>query len=262
MKKKKGSRGLKPRLRDMYRRYNKREFVHPDPLEFVYRYDDVNDREIAAFIASSLAYGRVAQILRNVADVLDRIEKPRAFMEEASERSLALRLAGFKHRFTTGDWLSTMLWGVKRIIAKHGSLGECFSKHFDSSHETVLPALAGFVEELRREADDPLAFLIPHPAEGSACKRLNLFLRWMVRHDDVDPGGWDGVPASKLIVPLDTHMHRVGLKLGFTERRSADMTTALEITAGFRAVEPEDPVKYDFVLTRPGIWGGSSRPAG
>ncbi|MBW2545477.1 MAG: TIGR02757 family protein, partial [Deltaproteobacteria bacterium] len=94
---------------------------------------------------------------------------------------------------------------------------------------------------------------VPLPAKGSACKRLNLFLRWMVRRDDVDPGGWDDIPPSKLVIPLDTHMHRICLAFGFTKRKQADMKTALEITDSFRAIVPDDPVRYDFALTRLGI---------
>ncbi|MCJ7774009.1 MAG: DUF2400 domain-containing protein, partial [Desulfobacterales bacterium] len=95
--------------------------------------------------------------------------------------------------------------------------------------------------------------LVAHPQKGSACKRMNLFLRWMVRQDAVDPGGWDDVSPSKLVIPLDTHMYRIGLRLGFTTRKQMDMHTAIEITKGFQKVIPDDPVKYDFSLTRFGI---------
>ena len=97
------------------------------------------------------------------------------------------------------------------------------------------------------------AGLLPSPSAGSACKRLNLFLRWMVRQDNVDPGGWDSVSPAKLIIPLDTHMHRIGRRLGLTPRRQADLRTAIEITEGFRGICPSDPVRYDFALTRLGI---------
>ena len=95
--------------------------------------------------------------------------------------------------------------------------------------------------------------LLPSPESGSACKRLNLFLRWMVRSDAVDPGGWSGVSPAMLIVPLDTHMHRIAAKLGLTKRRAADFRAAREVTGAFRTIAPEDPVKYDFALTRLGI---------
>ena len=94
---------------------------------------------------------------------------------------------------------------------------------------------------------------MPWPSRGSACKRLNLYLRWMIRSDEVDPGGWSGVHPRKLIVPLDTHMHRIGREWGFTRRKAADMKTALEITEAFRSINELDPVKYDFALTRTGI---------
>jgi uncharacterized protein (TIGR02757 family) len=119
-----------------------------------------------------------------------------------------------------------------------------------SGDPTVVPALSAFVGNVFPEGCD---FLIPTPDRGSACKRLNLFLRWMVRRDDVDPGGWDGVPPSKLVVPLDIHMHRIALTLGLTERKQADLRTAIEITEAFRKLSPSDPVRYDFVLTRFGI---------
>jgi uncharacterized protein (TIGR02757 family) len=95
--------------------------------------------------------------------------------------------------------------------------------------------------------------LLADPRDKSACKRLNLYLRWMVRRDDVDPGGWEGVRPAQLVVPLDVHMHRIGRALGLTQRQQADCRTALEVTEAFRKISPEDPVKYDFALTRLGI---------
>ena len=94
------------------------------------------------------------------------------------------------------------------------------------------------------------------PSAGSACKRLNLYLKWMIRNDQVDPGCWKKIPPSKLVMPLDTHIFRICSNLGITKRKSADMKTALEITSFFRSINPEDPIKYDFALTRPGIWNG------
>ena len=99
----------------------------------------------------------------------------------------------------------------------------------------------------------PSSSLLPDPDRGSACKRLHLFLKWMVRVDAVDPGGWTVLPPSALVVPVDTHMHRIGLALGLTERGQADIRTALEMTEAFSLVRPDDPVRYDFALTRFGI---------
>ena len=241
-------------LERLYITYNRREFVHPDPLEFLYDYDELADREIVALIASSLAYGKVAQILRSVSVVLGRIGvAPSAFLRTSSPRSLELNLADFKHRMTTGQDLARVLAGGKGVIERYGSLNACFASKMSADHETVIPALSSFVAEISEESGGSCEFHLPSPDGGSACKRLNLFLRWLVRKDEVDPGGWEGVPPSKLVVPLDTHMHRICYKYGLTERKQADLRTALEITERFREIAPDDPVKYDFAITRLGI---------
>lgn len=237
----------------LYNKYNLREFVHPDPLEFLYRYDDLKDREIAGLVASSLAYGRVAQILRSVSVALDAMgSSPRAFLAGSTEKGITKAFAGFRHRFTADSDIAKLMIGAKRAIEKHGSLGACFAHNIDEDSETLLPAISKFVKELGG-GDGKLKGLLPAPEMGSACKRLNLFLRWMIRKDAVDPGGWKGALKVKLIIPLDTHMHRIGLELEFTRRKNADMRTALEITNAFAKISPDDPVRYDFALTRLGI---------
>jgi uncharacterized protein (TIGR02757 family) len=245
-------------LEELYLKLNRREFVHPDPLEFLYHYDEPGDREVVGLIASTLAYGRVKQILNSVSNALERMgPHPGAFVSDSSSDSLRGAFDGFKHRFTTGEDLCRMLDGVRAAIDEHGSLGGLFSSLVRPEDETVLPALSsfvGFIESAPCDASgEEGSCPLPAPDRGSACKRLHLFLRWMIRSDDVDPGGWDRVPASKLIVPLDTHMHRLSLELGLTDRNQANGRTALEITKAFRAFSPDDPVKYDFALTRLGI---------
>ena len=247
-------------LEELYAGLNRREHVHPDPLEFLYRYADGPDREVVGLVASSLAYGRVKQILKSVEDALGRLgPTPARFAADSSKSELSAALAGFRHRFATGDDLAALLSGAGRIVRQHDTLGDRFSALVDDTDETVLPGLRAFAAELVEGAGTP-GHLLPCPDRGSACKRLHLFLRWMVRCDEVDPGGWDGVSPAKLVVPLDTHMHRISLALGLTRRRSADLATALEITRAFRELSPEDPVKYDFALTRLGIWKGTDLP--
>ncbi|MBU2522532.1 MAG: TIGR02757 family protein [Proteobacteria bacterium] len=244
----------KKKLDKLYNKYNSRKYVHPDPLEFLYPYNNLYDREIVGFIASSLAYGRVAQILKSVSFVLRIMEpSPYLFLKKTANKSINKAFSGFTHRFATGEKISAMLIGVKHVIKQHGSLYECFLKNFNKDDETILPALSMFASQLAVAGNQGAGHLIPLPDRGSACKRQNLFLRWMVRNDKVDPGGWDEVPSSKLIIPLDTHMHRMSLKLNFTKRKQADMRTALEVTEGFKRIVPDDPVKYDFALTRLGI---------
>lgn len=243
----------------LYGHYNRREYIHPDPLEFLYAYNTCGDREIVGFIASALAYGRVTQINRSVANVLGVMGRsPREYLMKNRRSFFDAQFCGFRHRFTTGEELAALFDALRRIVARYGSLEECFAAKLSKGDSTVLNALALFVKELGRGMDCSGGMFLPSPAKGSACKRLNLFLRWMVRCDDVDPGVWHTVSPSLLLVPVDTHMHRMGRILGLTRRRQADLKTALEITEGFRSISPEDPVKYDFALTRPGIRGSIS----
>ncbi len=241
-------------LNETHRRLNRRRYVHPDPLWFLYDYADGGDREVVALIASSLAYGRVEQILKSVAAVLKPMgSSPCEWLIQTQPRNLRRRFAGFRHRFATDEHLCALLIGARKMIRKHGSLGACFAEAMSDDDETVLPAMTAFTRQLSSYSSDGCGHLLPDPARGSACKRLNLMLRWLVRSDEVDPGGWNSDWTAKLIVPLDTHMHKIAFALGATRRKSADMTTAKEITSAFRKVASDDPVRYDFALTRLGI---------
>lgn len=243
-------------LQEVFRRYHRAEFISPDPLEFLYRYEAPCDREIVGLIASSLAYGRVSQIIRSAGLVLERLgNSPRAFLEDANEAVLKDAFCGFKHRFTTDNELVDLLLGIQRAIRRYGSLMSCFLAGLSPGDETTIPALSAFYKEINIRSSAQYSSLMPQPAKMSACKRLHLFLRWMVRSDEIDPGVWGNVSPAKLIVPLDTHMHRICRRLGMTSRAQADMRTAREITEGFRRISPEDPVRYDFALTRLGILG-------
>lgn len=240
----------------LYRQYNRREQVHPDPLVFLYAFPDIRDREIAGIIASSLAYGRVAQIYKSLTAVLEKMgASPRLFIMNSTRQSLREAFAGFTHRFATADHLVDLLLAVQQILSRYGTIHECFLSGMTVHADTVLPALTQFAAAFTTDSSLNPGHLIPRPERGSACKRLNLFMRWMARKDDVDPGGWDEVPVSKLIVPLDVHIHRVGVMLGFTLRKQADMRTALEVTRAFRQIVPEDPLRYDFTLCRMGMTG-------
>lgn len=242
------------RLERLYARYHRRDLVNPDPLVFLYDYEDIRDREIVGLVASSLAYGRVRQIMASVASALAPMgSSPFRFLMESTPEALDPIYRPFRHRFTSGKEIAFLLRGARRAVEGHGSLHACFLAGLGSGDETVLPALSAFVQALHGCDGACRKGFLPSPDGGSACKRWHLFLRWMVRHDEVDPGGWSGVPASKLVIPLDTHMHRIGRELGLTRRRQADRETALEITRAFRKIAPEDPVRYDFVLTRLGI---------
>ncbi len=237
-------------LEGLYEKYNRREYVHPDPLEFLYDYPAVRDREIVGLIASGLAYGRVGQILKSVRKVLEKMPGPAEFVADGDKKEFGKVFRDFKHRFTTGEELAGLLAGIKHVVEEYGSLNRCFLTGMKKDDPTVYEAGLEFSKKLSAGKGSSL---LPSAGGKSACKRLHLFLRWMVRKDAVDPGGWEGISESKLIVPLDTHMHRISIRLGLTRRRQADGQTAREITEAFRKIVPEDTAKYDFSLTRPGI---------
>jgi len=240
----------KDELERLYRTYNRRKYVHPDPLEFLYSYPAIRDREIAGLVASSLAYGRVAQILKSVSKILDKMGRsPFEFVQKTRPSDFKKIFCGFKHRFTTHCDIADLMSALHRILKEHGSINGCFVSGINEDDPTLIPALDVFLEKLNCTG----GYLVPLPRRGSACKRMHLYLRWMVRKDEVDPGGWKGISPGKLIVPLDTHMANIGRSTGMTQMKSANQKMALEITNAFRKVSPDDPVKYDFALTRFGI---------
>lgn len=246
-----GTQKLKSKLEQIYSAYNRKQYVDPDPLLFLYNYPDVRDREIAGMIASSLAYGRVTMIMQAVSMVLEKMGPDlRGFVMNADQKNIAEMFQGFKYRFAAGDHITALIMGLQATIEEYGSLGACFTKN--RGDETDLSeGLARIRTRVMRSGG--AGHLLADPGKVSACKRSHLFLRWMVRKDQVDPGGWSHVPASALTCPVDVHMFKIGHMLGFTKRRSADRMCAAQITEGFRRISPEDPVKYDFCLTRFGI---------
>lgn len=248
---------LREALELLYSEYNKREYVGTDPLRFLYDFDRAGDRELVALVASSLAFGNVKQIMGSIEAVLHVLGgSPVEFIMNGTPDELRSAFSGFRHRWAAGEDIACLLIGARRVIATHGSLENCFMDAYEDSHRDILPALTGLADEITQGSGGDAGCLLPSPCGKSACKRLNLFLRWMIRHDDVDPGGWSGIPPAKLIVPLDIHMYRLGRTLGFTGRRQADLKAACEVTGGFREIAPEDPVKYDFALTRLAVLRG------
>lgn len=231
----------------LYTVYNKRENVINDPIKYLYKYDCIKDREIVGLIASSLAYGRVAQIQRSVEKILDRIESPFNFITKTPDEEKAKLFKDFKHRFTTSQELILFFEGIRNTIDKFGSLEKCFISGYHHIDQNIYPAMLAFSSELLNNSPCRNS-LMPDPSKKSAFKRLNLFLRWMIRKDNIDPGGWNGIPASKLLYPLDTHIHKLGLALKITEKKQSTIAASMEITEAFKIISPDDPVKYDFPL--------------
>jgi len=248
-------------LEKLYKRYNRCELISPDPLQFVYHYSKQPDMEVAAFLASALAYGRVEQIEKSLKNLLGRMgDSPYEFVMNFNKNKRKA-LKDFKHRFTTGDDISDLLMLLKTALKRCGSLEQYFVEGYNPDDKNVVPALSEFCNSLldiytaghKGQISRGLKYLLVSPAGGSACKRLNLFLRWMVRDDDVDTGLWKSIDKAKLIVPIDVHMSRLCKILGLYNRRTVSLSAAVEITENFAKIKPADPVKYDFALSRIGI---------
>ncbi|HMO49863.1 MAG TPA: TIGR02757 family protein [Kiritimatiellia bacterium] len=244
---------IKEWLDAVYHRYHRPEWIGSDPLQFVYRYQNTHDREIAGLIASTLAYGQVKQIHVSVNAVLERLDhEPHRFLWNHSESVIRRRLTGFRHRWTSAEVMGDLLVGVRRVILDHQTLGAAFLS-LDDPALPIENTLVRWIDLLQAGRPVRAKETLARPERNSACKRLHLYLRWMVRHDAVDPGGWSGISPARLRMPVDTHVYRWARSVGFTRRNAVDGKTVQEITGAFKTICPEDPVKYDFSLTRPGI---------
>lgn len=235
----------------IYSDCNRREYVSPDPLQFLYDYSDSADREAVGLIASGLAYGRVGQILKSVSRVLGTLgPRPAEFLKNSSRKDYEAALRGFVHRFTDCSEICSFLDAIGAALRDYGSIENLFLEGWRGD---MTRGMESFALAFRRYCGREDLFLLPRPSKGSACKRMALFLRWMVRRDEVDPGGWSGISPSDLLVPLDTHMFSISRTLGLCGAKCANGKAAAEITENFKDISPEDPVKYDFALTRYGI---------
>ncbi len=252
---------IKDVLEKLYVKYNHRCFIKPDPLQFIYQYSNRPDMEVAGFLAAELAYGRVQQIQKSLTNLFGRMgESPFQFVRDFDEQKRA-KLKDFRHRFTTGDDISDLLELLRDVLDEFGSIEKFFVQDYNPDDKNITPPLSKFCDSLldmytkihNGHIPKGLSYLLPRPASGSACKRLNLFLRWMVRNDDVDVGLWKSIDKARLIVPVDVHMARLCRILGLYDRKTVSLSTAVKITESFAEIEPADPVKYDFALSRIGI---------
>ncbi len=225
-----------------------------DPVGFVHRYARQQDQEVVGLVAASLAFGNVVAARRSIELVLEKLgPDPGALVATADEPALRRRLRGFVHRIYRGRHLAHMLSGAGTLLRRHGTLGAAFAS-FHGSRGDFRESLADFADAIRANSQDrSTRHLTSDPRAGSACKRLVLYARWMVRPaDGVDLGLWP-IPSSELVIPVDTHILRISRNLGLTARRTASWATAEEITGKLRELDPEDPVKYDFALCHLGV---------
>ncbi|MBK5276477.1 MAG: TIGR02757 family protein [Desulfuromonadales bacterium] len=241
-----------------------------DPLSFCHRYSDPADREVAAVIASAFAYGNIKIILRTLERIFAELgPSPRRYVATFNPREALRTFSGFKHRFNDGRDLTALLWAIRLMVQQAGSVNAFFLRFHDPAAQDVTAALNGYSSSVLALNYRPVfgsetaptgsrfSFLFPAPAAGSACKRLCMFLRWVVRPaDGIDLGIWHGVSPAQLIIPVDTHISRICSYLAFTSRTSADWRMACDITGALRSFGPLDPVKYDFSLAHLGISEG------
>ncbi len=227
-------RALLERLCD---RYNRPEFIEDDPISVPHAYTDRADREIAGFLAATIAWGNRKSIVRH-----------------ASDRELA-QLDGYAHRTFNGSDLRDFILALRLLEERFGGLGAFFEERYQATG-SMPQVLAEFRREFFGCRHAPRCEKhLSSIDKGAACKRLCMFLRWMVRRDDrgVDFGLWRRIPMSALFLPLDVHTGEVGRALGLLGRRQNDWRAVEEITAALRAFDPDDPVRFDFALFGAGI---------
>ncbi|GBD96527.1 MAG TPA: TIGR02757 family protein [Nitrospirae bacterium] len=257
---------LKQILDKFYEEFNFKERLEHDPIEFPLRYSDPDDAEVAGFIAACFAYGKVELFKPVIEKILMPGEKhPAQFFANFRLKKDRKYFKDIRYRFNKEKDILCLVFILGRILQKWGSLKNLFYNFYESGHEDIRNALDGFVDcFLGMDTSDVygknirpqgLTQLIPLPEKKSACKRMNLFLRWMVRTGDIDLGIWDKIPPSKLIIPLDTHIAKISKCLGLTKRSAPDWKTAEEITGALKQFDPVDPLKYDFALCHQGISG-------
>jgi len=254
---------LRSGLDKLYSEFNAEHSV-ADPVWMVRRFDRPDDREVVGFIASALAFGRVQSVLNSIDGMLQVMgPSPAAFVrgfDPARDRDCFKHLV---HRWTNGADFAALVWILREMIARSGSIENFFAEGLAADAVDVGAALQSFSTRAleidvtpiygKRQPKPGVAYFFSRPSSGGACKRLNLFLRWMVREDRVDLGVWTKVRRGQLIVPLDTHVIRVGQCLQLTKLKSPGWRMAADITAGLRAIDPIDPIRFDFSICHLGM---------
>jgi uncharacterized protein (TIGR02757 family) len=257
---------LRQTLNRFYREYDFEERISHDPIRFPHRYKDPRDIEVSAFIASCFAYGRVDLFTVVVEKILSLMGKsPYDFLLGFDAKKHRRLFGDIKYRFNENDDVICLLFLLHLTLKKYSSLENAFRASYSPDDPDTGRGLAGLMEAfLRTDTSEVykknikppgLTQFFSSPVNGSACKRANLFLRWMVRDRDIDFGIWKKIQKNKLVIPLDTHIARISRCLGFTKRKTQDWKMALEVTHALKKLDPEDPLKYDFALCHHGISG-------
>lgn len=242
-------------LEEYYLKYNRPAFIRDDPVSIPHEFESKENIEIAGFLSATLAWGRRDLIIRAAMDLMNRMDnQPHDFILNLEEEDLKA-FRGFKYRTFNEDDCVFFVRALRRLYAEEGGLHQVFLDGFRESgniHDAILHFRNEF---LVTDHDRRSRKHIADPSDGSAAKRINLFLRWMVRSDEcgVDFGIWDGIPMSALHIPLDVHTGTVARQLGILKRKPNDWRAVRELTCFLRKLDPDDPVRYDYGLFGLGI---------
>ena len=250
---------LKEPLDRLYQEFDYAGRIQSDAMKFPLRYPEREDREVVALLSACLAYGRVDLFSREVEKVLRVMgPHPARFILDFDPAHDRDRFKDFRYRFNRPRDIDAFCLAVRNILKEHGSLRAYFLRGYSENDTDVLPALERFVQGIldqdlsqvfkRGGLSRGFRHLFPKPSTGGPCKRLHLFLRWMVRQDRLDFGLWPEVLPSELIIPLDTHIANMSRAIGLTRLKSHTGRMAKAITEALRRLDPDDPVKYDFAL--------------
>lgn len=235
--------------------YNQPFFIESDPIQVPKRFTEKVDIEIAAFLTATLAWGNRPAIIKSALKLMSFMEnEPFRFIMDSSDREFE-ELTRFVHRTFNGDDCRYFVLSLRNIYQKHGGLQTVFEKGFRQEN-SVKSSLELFYSVFFELIGERTRKHIANVSKGASAKRLNMFLRWMVRHDKnhVDFGLWQGIPASALMLPLDVHSGNVARKLGLLSRRQNDWKAVEEVSDTLRKFDPNDPVKYDFALFGLGVF--------
>ena len=250
---------LKRKLEFHYRNFD-RSKISPDPLEFPHRFQDYNDIEISAFISSIFAYGNIKQIITILEKIHSSINnQPFQFLKSYDRKKGRETFENTFFRFYSTNDIVVLFKVLRNIYDENGSIKNFFMKCYLNSGESIKEAITCFSKKIIKmmhsytEVTHGIKFMFPFPNKNSTCKRINLFLRWMVRKDELDFGLWSEIPKSKLIIPVDTHIARIAKQLELTNQKNISWKMAVEITENLRKLDPNDPVKYDFALCHIGM---------
>lgn len=240
-------------LNSLVKKYQNKDFIKNDPIQFPHRYENNKDIELAGFISSIFAYGSRPVFIKKLDELFNLMDnKPTDYILNSDFKNLK----GFNYRFAKDFDITEVFNILKMLYSKDGGLSSLFSHGWNVEHK-IYPMLQTVTDYFYARVQNPVGqgfyHLIPNPQNNGTMKRMNMFLRWVVRDGEVDLGIWNFIPKSELLIPLDTHVARISREMGLLNRKSNDMKAVLELTENLKKFDKNDPVKYDFAMFGKGV---------